>query len=462
MRKTLPATFLTLIPVFIGIGIACVFNLNSSAEESYGDDASKHWIELLSDDSFDVRNSAETKLISEGKDAIAALKNAILSSDAEVRFRASRALIRIEWLEGCKDELAWLTSFGPALGALTRGSSLEKKTIYEGVKFERPLPNPDDPELALNPALEWLSRNQEPDGHWNSVKFGSQIDADVEQTALAILAFLSVGHSDKVGKYKDNLRKAADWLGKQQYEDGSIRKPDQPVDGIAHAIAGLALAELAGMNPKSNAKEYAQKSIDYSAHIYQSTKGTGKWGFGKTPNSDSPNLFITTFFIMQFKSAKVSGLKVGADHIEGVLQFVNSLECNNPKAFRFAEGLRPSPKATLMGCLCKLNLGCRGEDLAPMVERVIEDAINNVVAEDSDLLMNYIGILVFYQFGGSRWNGASGLWKEFREVIHPKLGNMQRMDGNAKGSWNPIGTWSGSGRALSTALNALCTHILSN
>ena len=361
--------------------------------------------------------------------------------------------VQNQWIELLGDP-----SFGPVLGAKTPGSSAQKSTDFMGIDFKRTPAKANVEEFAVDLSLKWLSRNQEPDGHWDSVKFGAETDADIEQTSFAMLAFMFAGGSDKVGMYKDNLKRACEWLCRQQRDDGAICRREQPADGITHAIAGLVLAELYGMNPNSKAREYAQKAIDYSTQRHQSKKDNQKWGFGRSPQSPAPDLLSTTLFVMQMKSAKVAGLHFSADSFDGVIKFLDSLEEKDGRSFRFAAGEYPSLSATLMGCLCRQFLGWKKEDLEPIAEKILAPMQCNAAATDSDVLLNYFGFILFYQFGGSQWNGSSGMWKEFIENVRPKLEDARRRDGNAEGSWDPKGTWAGAGRVLSTALNAICSQ----
>ena len=67
-------------------------------------------------------------------------------------------------------------------------------------------------ENAVDRALAWLARNQEADGHWDGKKHGATMAGDTALTGLALLAFLGAGHTEKVGNYKDNVKRAVAWL----------------------------------------------------------------------------------------------------------------------------------------------------------------------------------------------------------------------------------------------------------
>ncbi|MCC7450775.1 MAG: VWA domain-containing protein [Anaerolineae bacterium] len=54
--------------------------------------------------------------------------------------------------------------------------------------------------------LKWLARTQNVSGSW-----GSESD-EVEMTAAALLAFVRAGHTTRAGNYRQQVRKAANWL----------------------------------------------------------------------------------------------------------------------------------------------------------------------------------------------------------------------------------------------------------
>ncbi len=72
-------------------------------------------------------------------------------------------------------------------------------------------------ESAVEAALRWLARHQEPDGHWEIRKYegGGVVSGgranDEAVTATALLAFLGAGHTHKTGKYRDNARRERPW-----------------------------------------------------------------------------------------------------------------------------------------------------------------------------------------------------------------------------------------------------------
>src|SRR5688572_13289122 len=74
---------------------------------------------------------------------------------------------------------------------------------------------PDPMDRAVNRALAFLRRNQDPDGCWRSVGFGQPRSAGV--TGLGVMAFLSAGQTPLEGEHARAVESGVRWvLGRQQ------------------------------------------------------------------------------------------------------------------------------------------------------------------------------------------------------------------------------------------------------
>ncbi|MCK6475118.1 MAG: terpene cyclase/mutase family protein, partial [Planctomycetes bacterium] len=245
--------------------------------------------------------------------------------------------------------------------------------------------------------MEWLCRTQGKDGRWDTIAYGSEISGDIEQTSLAIFAFLGAGHTEKVGLYRENVQSAISWLLRHQREDGAILPPGwSEVDGLRHALGGLALAEAASMSRMPITRAAAQKAVDYSLR-HQSKVGEALSGFGRQAQSASPDLLSTAFFTMQLKSAKVMGLKVDPMAFDGIIRFLDSVDAKNVKEggfFSYVQDGKATPEATLIGCAVRRFLGWKREDLALQAGAAVKAFGNPTVGQvESNAVVNYFGTL---------------------------------------------------------------------
>ncbi len=316
-------------------------------------------------------------------------------------------------------------------------------------------------ETAVGRALEWLARNQEPDGHWDTRKHSANTHkwCDTSITGLALLAFLGAGHTEKVGQYKDNVRRAVKWLIGRQRDDGALAPSSYDRNlGYANAIAGLALAEAGGMARIHETEWAAQKALDYGVFHQQGAMGE-KRGYRYLPQQ-AGDLSNTGWLIMQLKSARVAGLRVPHEAFDGVAWFLDRVESKNfPRRneldadngrhrYGYTHADEVTARRTAMGCLSRQFMGVDQAELRSGIEWFT--AHGGVPSQGNvDLYYWYYGTICTFQQGGE-------VWKRWNEGLTGALLPTQREDG----SWNPSGDFSSDwGRVGQTALSALCLEV---
>jgi Ca-activated chloride channel homolog len=106
-------------------------------------------------------------------------------------------------------------------------------------------PEKDESEDRANP-LNWLARIQQLDGSWRG---------EVELTSAALLAFLRSGHTTRSGSYRQQVRRATQWLSAQS------------ASGFAAFARAAALSELAALTgaPAQQAADNALASLPAAA-----------------------------------------------------------------------------------------------------------------------------------------------------------------------------------------------------
>jgi len=328
-------------------------------------------------------------------------------------------------------------------------------------------------ESAVDRALAWLARNQDADGHWDAHKLeGQGIKGDTAITGLALLAFLGAGHTEKIGKYRDNVKRGVAWLIKQQNAQGLLfAAGDNCTLGYAHGIAGLALAEAAGMGRIEETKAAAQKAVDYSTEIFQAGKGSEKLGWRYSPK-ELGDISVSGWFIMQLKSAKMAGLKVDQLAFEGANKYIDTVEYEKPKKDDpysghkygyIADGNGPNGirvkcahNNTAIGCLGKLFLGTKPDELQGAVEWFVKEG-GLPGTKKPQYYFWYYGTLCTFQMGGD-------VWKQWNEAMKKTLLDSQCKGGDKDGSWDPLGDSPENcerigGRVFTTAIGALCLEV---
>ena len=369
-------------------------------------------------------------------------------------------------------------------------------------------------ESSVEAALRWLARHQEPEGCWRFDRNANPKNTmnRVGLTGLALLAFLGAGYTEKSAKFGDNVKRAEQWLIKQQKANGAICEPwmnafalnrgvqpaapadGKPVDlardptlmscGYHHAIAGLALAEAFGMGRDPEIGQVAQKAVDYSKEHQAPYSG---WRYSPKMAAD---VSVTGWFVMQYKSAKVAGLKVDGAGFQGATAFLDSITDKDGLA-GYTARVGPVPAAPAVAAafsdktVCRTSVGlvCRQFMGTPNTDPLLKSAAEAILKErpawqapldpkaprvfvankgEQSFYYWYYGTLGMFQMGGDGW-------KKWNEAIKPTLVDHQckggPMDGSKDdkdGSWDaqPQGWFDSSGgRVYTTAMGALTLEV---
>jgi hypothetical protein len=323
-------------------------------------------------------------------------------------------------------------------------------------------------ESAVNLALRWLAYHQEADGHWDSVKYGSNGPVDTWVTSAALLAFLGAGHTEKVGEYKGNVQRAVKWLISKQAENGLVcAENDNKRVGYTVSIATMALAEAAGMSNIKETRDAAQKAVNYCTEIHQQGEGSEKGAWRYNAKSE-PDISVTGWFVMALKSAKVAGLAVNHASFEGAMKFIDKCEVKNvdpqgvdtsygpPSRYTYQPGNKQGDRRCAIGNLCRQFMGWEKEKLQSSVELFVKTGgTPNRWSNHShtDLYYWYYGTLCVFQQGGD-------IWKRWNEDMKKVLTENQSKNGDDAGSWDPMGPYSDAwGRVGQTALCCLCLEV---
>ncbi len=148
----------------------------------------------------------------------------------------------------------------------SRSATYKLRNVEQRKEAARRFGGTAESEAAVELSLQWLSRMQSPDGHWDAQTFGAgQVrvdesgvprnyagrDSDAGITALVTLSFLGAGYTHESGKYALNVDRAIHWLISQQDKDGSLAGDARYFARMyCHAMATYALAEALGMQDR--------------------------------------------------------------------------------------------------------------------------------------------------------------------------------------------------------------------
>lgn len=329
-----------------------------------------------------------------------------------------------------------------------------------------------DSEAAVEAGLAWLAAAQSSDGSWNAQHFGGGTEtralgesrygtgekADTGVSGLALLAFLSAGHTHVHGKYQTNVQQGLRYLLRAQMPSGDLSGPKQVGNdrGVlnarmyCHSIATLALAEAHVMTGDTAIRDSLIRAAQYSINA-QDPRGGG-WRYRPRDPGDMSQF---GWQAMALKSVSRSGIAVPRDVTQRMHGFIDS--CTAGRAgglftYRPQEGW-PSETMTAEGLACRLlidyppSAAAQQEALTMIMER------RPGVGEDN-VYFWYYATLALFQLQDENWRQWNAALKQ------RLLATQQPAYAQQAGSWNPDALWGGyGGRVYSTAMSCLCLEV---
>jgi squalene cyclase len=266
---------------------------------------------------------------------------------------------------------------------------------------------------ATAKALEWLAKQQNPDGSWSS----AQYQHNTAMTAYALLAFMAQGHVPAQGLYGPEVAKGCRFLMASARTDGyliGVRGGNM----YCHGIATLALAELWGMTGDEEVKPVLKKAIDLIVGC-QSPEG----GWRYNPDPTGADISVTIMQVMALRSAKNGGMHVPDETLKKAIDYIN--RCYEPRSggFQYQPGSQAPGFARTSAGACVLQL--TGKYDAKEIPKAIEFLETHFNERHYWFYGQYYACHAMHQVGGEKWEKY---YKRLRDTLLPKQ--------SADGSWN--------------------------
>ncbi|PCJ60613.1 MAG: hypothetical protein COA79_08565 [Planctomycetota bacterium] len=314
-------------------------------------------------------------------------------------------------------------------------------------------------ESAVDLGLWWLANHQEADGHWDLDKYEGKntLENTPGCTAAALLAFLGAGHTDKVGKFKKNVKNAIQWLLKAQKKDGSFGKFN-----YAQGLCTMALAEALGMGCGTVYKE--EKAVELAVdYLIAQQNPSGAYNYKQSSKRD--DMSVTGWCVMGLKSAMIAGIreKQIKTVFDGVVKNLdNNLtttgdNTSSTRGRSWYMGGGGQKAGTACGAIAMLIRQYTGwHRTEPWLEAATEGHVQSIPVkyENMNVYRVYYAYLTLFQQGGKAW-------RTWNKPVSDLIVKTQRQDGDFKGSWNPnaVSHMEGGGRVLFTAFLVLSLEV---
>jgi hypothetical protein len=387
----------------------------------------------------------EVSLLAEASDSLFST-NDIPQSETLFEFSENASLLLVETLQS---DFRIPSTAGPTkIASLLSGRSEESRA-----ELLRRGGGTAQTESAVQLGLEWLARQQRPDGGW-SLKGQYADPAATENrtaaTAMALNAFLGAGFTHQGQEYASQVKRGLEFLIKRQAENGFFAL-DEPAmqQAYAQAIATLTVLESYGLTGDAWLHEPARRAVGYAMWAQSDLGG---WRYQPREDADTS---VTGWFVMALKTAEQVGFEVDNSYAVNVNRFLDSVSHRSDSAYSYDTRTPPDLTMTAEGILCRILLGWPRDH--PPLKRAIEELVTNV-PHQSDPLQSvyfwYYATQALHHYGGTAW-------KTWNDRMKRALPTAQEQQGPDRGSWSPAKDAYGTagGRLYTTCLNIYCLEV---
>jgi hypothetical protein len=317
---------------------------------------------------------------------------------------------------------------------------------------------------CVDKGLEWVAKNQSKDGHWEA--FGGQYP--LTMTGLSGMSLLMQGSTLREGKYKENIRRAVDWLMARSMPNGMLGNPNIPGEAgrymYGHGYALLFLSCIYGEEEEGERRRKLEDILMRAAKFtrdaqtqrestrFKDAKNKplklGGWGYISAKegnNFDEGSVTITQ--VQALRAARDAGIVVPPDAIQEAVNYLQ--ESTNEQggviySLAGGGGGEGRPALTSAAISCGFSAG---DYNSPLVKKWLTFAkqavqpVGDVRFGQHDEYTHYYYAQAIYKLGEDGYGKlfpeakeADRLkWSTYRTNTFPKLMAQQAPDGSWTG-----------------------------
>jgi len=328
-------------------------------------------------------------------------------------------------------------------------------------------------EEAAARGLEWLARNQGKEGNWEC--------RDLGLVSVGALAFLSAGHSPETGKYRENVRKALDYVLANAKSSGLLNITGSQRDMYNHGLATFVLTQAYGITNDKRVGRALRKAIKI---IIDTQCKDGGWTYHAVRQDRGHDLSLAVMQAKALRGAMDIGIHIPRETILTAIKSVQGYyrtkrsgaddlakrygwreeEARYPGRFTYNGGGSTTAMAAA-GAVCLQEFGKYSDfRIRRSMNGVLGDIKdkNRMKAEPGkvpfDAYTMYYVSQALYQVGGK-------LWQDGYPRIRKALVDSQVRKGTANADRTAYGSWSGrrvggkSGQLFGTSVAVFTLNI---
>jgi len=314
---------------------------------------------------------------------------------------------------------------------------------------------------TINRGLAWLAKNQQKDGRWEGHNSGYA----VSMTAMAGMALLCEGSTSREGKYRDNVRRARDWLLERTQRNGLIGNPERQSEGgrymYGHGFGLLFLSCVVGEEENNDKRRAMIEKLERAAK-YTRDAQTDKGGWGYLSAKDGNNFdegSVTITQVQALRAARNAGVVVPADAIKDAVKYLkDSTTEDGGVQYSLARGFggrgQAKPALTAAAIACGFSAG---EYQGDLVKKWLKFCQNSLSFGEGrrmghDEYTHYYYSQVVYVLGEDRYKKMFPdarddeliKWSRYRKSVFDEIKRTQSNDGSWGGNvtaWNVGGVY---------------------
>jgi hypothetical protein len=306
---------------------------------------------------------------------------------------------------------------------------------------------------TIKKGLKWLADQQHKDGHWEGVTGQYAIS----MTALGGMAMLCEGSTIREGKYRDNIRRAANWLMDRCQPNGLIGNASSQAEGgrymYGHGFGMLFLSCIVGEEENVRRREKLVQILEKAAK-YTRDAQTNRGGWGYVSAKDGSNFdegSVTITQVQALRAARNAGIIVPGEAIKDAIKYLR--DSTNEQggimyslAFGGGRG-EGRPALTAAAVACGFNAG---EYQGDLVKKWLKNCqLTLAIPGDGrrmghDEYTHYYYAQVVYVLGDDRFKKMFPdaksdellTWSKYRKSVFEEFKQTQAADGSwSHDSW---------------------------